>query len=115
MTIIQPILVLALLLILVVYLRYLRSTLADRLIALTVFSAALLSILFPEATNEVAHAMGIGRGADLYLYLFALGTVFCLIMVFSKLKHLEHVQTKLIRHAALLRPKSKLQNEQIES
>lgn len=33
------------------------------------------AVLFPEATNKLAHIFGIGRGADLLLYLLALAFI----------------------------------------
>ena len=45
------------------------------------FLLMVIVVLFPELTNEFAHSIGVGRGADLLLY----GTV--LILVFSILSN----------------------------
>ncbi len=35
---------------------------------LLVFGLAVIAIIFPDTTNDLAHAVGVGRGADLLLY-----------------------------------------------
>jgi len=39
-----------------------------KLIAIALFMAAVLAVLFPEITNDIANSVGVGRGADLLLY-----------------------------------------------
>lgn len=34
--------------------------------------AMVIAVLFPETTNQAAHIVGVGRGADLLLYVLAL-------------------------------------------
>jgi len=45
-------------------------------IALCLLAGAMIvAVLFPELTNQVAHAVGVGRGADLLLYGLAVAFV----------------------------------------
>ena len=37
--------------------------------------AMVVAVLFPETTNRAAHAVGVGRGADLLLYLLTLAFI----------------------------------------
>jgi hypothetical protein len=35
----------------------------------------IIAVLFPDSTNDLAHFVGVGRGADLLLYLLALAFI----------------------------------------
>jgi len=68
---------------------------------LTIWSGALLAIFFPDKTSELARLAGIGRGADVVIYL-SLALLFYL--VFRLHVYLEDVRTQvseLIRRDAL--------------
>ena len=53
-----------------------RSVAGRRLLLLGVSVAGIAAVLRPSLTTEVAHAVGVGRGADLVLYLLAASSVF---------------------------------------
>ena len=86
---------------LVLYLAFLRSKLLDRLVGLLLLSLAWFSILLPEYTTVVANLLGVGRGADLILYLFGLFTVFALIILYTHVRALRLQMTALVRHLAI--------------
>lgn len=57
----------------------------------------------PEDLNQLAHAVGVGRGADLALYM---GMSLCLLALVALLLQLRHLQgrfTLLAREVALIR------------
>ena len=91
---------------LVGYFVFWRSAALDRLIALSFFALACLAVTFPEMTNHIAAAFGVGRGADLLLYLFFVGSVFVGVLLYSKLMRVESRLTELVRHIALLEAQS---------
>ena len=84
--------------------RGLRSSGPHRvlLVRCLVWIAAGLGIAFPELVQVVAVLLGIGRGADVVLYLFVLlflGTAFFL---YARLRRQQQQVTELVRHLALL-------------
>jgi hypothetical protein len=101
MRLVQPLFIVALVITAFVYLSYFRTSLADRLIALSIFFAGFLAVLFPDMTSTVAHLVGVGRGVDLCLYLFSLATMFSLVMLYTKIARLERLNTELVRSIAI--------------
>lgn len=61
----------------------------------------LAAILKPELTVRAARAVGVGRGADLVLYLAILGGFVALLLVHTRMRRLESEITKIVRHIAL--------------
>jgi hypothetical protein len=85
----------------VLYFRYFRSQLKDRLTALVLFILTLIAVLFPETVTWSAHVLGVGRGTDLIIYLLSLCFVFVSLLLYSKLSRLEQKQTELVRQLAI--------------
>lgn len=75
-------------------------------IALAVALLATAGVWFawrPQDLNQLAHAVGVGRGADLALYM---GLSLCLLALVALLLQLRHLQsrfTQLAREVALMR------------
>jgi hypothetical protein len=61
----------------------------------------IIAIISPNITNNIAHTLGVGRGADLLLYVIAVAFVFQIINSFMKFKEYEHRLNKLARHIAI--------------
>ncbi|MCB0344071.1 MAG: DUF2304 domain-containing protein [Bdellovibrionales bacterium] len=101
MSSIQIILILGLFGSFLTYLSFFRSILFDRFAALVVFLLLFLAVLFPDSTTTVANMLGVGRGVDLVLYLFAIGTLFCIILLYTQLSKTKQVQTEIIRSIAI--------------
>src|SRR4051794_39244500 len=74
------------------------------LIRAAVWLAAAVAIAFPELPNAVAKALGIGRGADVVLYVLALAFVGVSFALYSRIVHLRRQMTDIVRHLALERP-----------
>ncbi len=85
-----------------VYLGLFRTVLRDRLLATALLATAVLFIIFPDATTDVAHVLGVVRGADLLLYLCVVITAFMFVLVFSRLGKLDRAQTEIIRRLAIV-------------
>lgn len=79
----------------------LRNSLFDFLLLLLLIGAALIFIIFPEITNEIAHRMGVGRGADLVFYTSILIFWFVILKLYARIRKMEQIITKLVRRDAL--------------
>ena|ERR1700761_6651587 len=84
-----------------------RSRLWYRLIAILFFLMATAFVLFPDATNVIAHQLGVGRGADLLLYINVLATLHVFLLLYAKIRKLEQklaleIRALAIRDAQLL-------------
>jgi hypothetical protein len=100
-TLIQPILVAALFIAVVVYLSRLRSKAADRLIVIVIFAISSLLVIHPELASAVAKRVGVGRGVDLVFYVAIPGLAFLLLLVIAKLRELNAKLTAVVREQAL--------------
>ena len=85
----------------VVYFTRLRSRLLDRLLVLAVAGLGAAMVVAPDATNGVANAVGVNRGADLVFYVSLLGLGFLWLLLFSKVRESEQRQTELARAIAI--------------
>ncbi len=71
--------------------------------ALAMLGVAGFFVVVPEATNRLAHAVGVGRGADLLTYLVELALFFIIIHYYTLFVDLDARVTALVREIALLR------------
>jgi len=60
-----------------------------------------VAIWLPETTNIVADLVGIGRGADLIIYLWILLSFFLILKLHIAMRAQSETMTKLARHIAL--------------
>ena len=61
-------------------------------------------VLFPEHTNELAHFVGVGRGADLVLYCWLVISIIVSLNLQSQILQLQRLITELAREMALKDP-----------
>ncbi len=66
-------------------------------------AAGAWAVLFPEMTDEVANAVGVGRGVDLITYIFEVAALFVLIHYYTKFVELQRQITDLTREMTILR------------
>jgi hypothetical protein len=78
-----------------------RSKLASRLVAVFFSIAAIGFILFPNSTTTVAHAVGVGRGTDLLLYIWIFAGIHAILMLHIQMRRLERKLTDEIRANAI--------------
>jgi hypothetical protein len=64
-------------------------------------------IVSPETSNDVAHSVGVGRGADLLLYLLTLAFIFMILNLYLKDKEEQRRITQLARKVAILEANEK--------
>ena len=101
MKLIQLILIVGFVAALLTYLRFLKSSLRDRVIAVAFFGSAVVAIAVPDLTQRVANAVGVGRGADLTFYLLSLGFIFVSVLLYSKVTRLTRTLTEVVRRVAI--------------
>lgn len=73
-------------------------------IRLGLFAVVLIGYLFvwvPELTNIMANLMGIGRGADLIMYLWIVVSLFLIMRLHIRLREQSELITKIAREHAL--------------
>ena len=101
MTIIQIILVIGVILIAIyMYLR-LRSSLFDVVLIVLFFAVGIFFVFFPETTNDIAHRLGVSRGADLLSYNGILFLFFLILKLYSRLRRIEQKFTELVRNKSI--------------
>ncbi len=102
MKLIQLILIISLLAILISYFRWFRSAVMDKLLIACILLAGIVLVVFPDVTNRLAAALGVGRGADLVFYLFIVAFCYLILLVYAKIKKLEQQLAELTRRQALM-------------
>jgi hypothetical protein len=60
-------------------------------------------VVRPGLTNNIAALFGVGRGADLIIYLSLVGLGLVTLLLYSKLQETEDQLTELVRAIALLK------------
>ena len=78
-----------------------RSKLGYRLLAAFFFLTAITFVIFPGSTSIIAHALGVGRGADLLLYLGLLAGIHSFLLLYLRTRRLESRMTEQIRAIAI--------------
>lgn len=68
---------------------------------LVLWIAAAASVAYPEGVAIIARAIGIGRGADLVLYLSILFMFAGFFTVYLRFRRLDEQLTKIVRHLAI--------------
>lgn len=64
-------------------------------------AVAVWFILQPELTNNIAHMIGVGRGADLVFYICILLFWYVLIRLYARIRKLEEIVTEMVRQSAV--------------
>ena len=85
----------------VVYAVRVRSVVWDRVVLIALGTVGLVLALQPELANEMAHAVGVGRGADLLVHVFVLFSLFHIVHIGYRLRRLERQITQQVRSSAL--------------
>ncbi len=101
MTSIQIVLITLSLLIAVFGSHAFQAKLPSRLLAAFFFITATGLILFPTTTTVLAHALGVGRGADLLLYIAILAGIHAVLMLYVRTRRLDRKITEQIRASAI--------------
>jgi hypothetical protein len=82
----------------------LRRSVAGKGVALfrcLIWIAAALAITFPASMQTIATSIGIGRGADVVLYLFVLAFLVTSFYFYARTVRLQRQITEIVRHIAI--------------
>jgi hypothetical protein len=88
----------------VYFLRW-RSRVADRLLATGMAALAAAGILAPDSATWAAHALGVGRGVDLVMYLSLFTLSYLWVLLYAKERQTQQKMTKLVRALAIANAK----------
>jgi hypothetical protein len=66
-----------------------------------VLVAAAFAVVFPDMLTRLAHQVGVGRGADLVLYVMAVTFMLVSVVLFRRITELERRYTQLARALAV--------------
>ena len=83
-----------------------RNTALRRLFGAGMLGAAATAVIWPNMVSGIAHRMGVGRGADLVLYVLALVSLFVWVSMYRRFHELERRLTSLTQHIALSEARS---------
>jgi hypothetical protein len=73
-------------------------------IVMALLAVGAAAVIAPEqALNDIAHAFGVGRGADLVTYLLEVAVLFVLLHYYTKFVELQRSVTELTRELAIVR------------
>jgi small membrane protein len=77
-----------------------RAFVPALVIAVSALAGAVL-VVFPELSNDIAHLVGVGRGADLIFYCFMVATLAVTLNIHLRLRSEHEAVTALARQMAL--------------
>ncbi len=100
-TIIQVVLTICIALIAIYMYMRLRSGLFDVILIGLFFAVGTFFVLFPETTNDIAHFVGVSKGANLFLYTAILFLFFLILKLYSRLRRVEQKFTEFVRNKSL--------------
>ncbi len=78
-----------------------RSKVTCRLITAFLFCLAVLLVMLPDLTTDMARALGVGRGTDLLLYIVFFAGVHTFLLLYMRTRKLERKLTDAIRALAI--------------
>lgn len=67
----------------------------------TLFSSAIIAVVFPALTSKVASALGIGRGADAIIYTSVVILFYLVFRLYVYIKDIRQEMTELVSKLAL--------------
>jgi hypothetical protein len=78
-----------------------RTRAWKRLLLVALVAVGVVSILYPNLTTEVANQVGVGRGADLLLYLLTAVFLYVVVGFYLRFRDVERQMTVLARRLAV--------------
>lgn len=73
-----------------------------KILAILFVLLAIIAVISPNVTNNIARFVGVGRGADLLLYLLTLAFIFNMLSTYIQEKRLQKRIVLLARKIAIL-------------
>jgi len=69
--------------------------------------AVSVAVLLPQTTTLLANLVGVGRGADLVIYISIVAVFYIIFRIFVKIEKIEQDITKIVREIGLKEEKEK--------
>jgi len=101
---IQVLLITGIILVGVYFLVRLHNSIMDILLLVVMVGTGIAFVLFPGITQQLAHKLGVGRGADLVFYLSIMIFWFVILKLYSRIRKLEKILTQVVRKDTLNSP-----------
>jgi hypothetical protein len=101
---ISQLIIVATVLVFLLYALRLRTMLRDRIVFVVIVLTGVALAIHPDLSTRLANAIGIGRGADLMLYMFILFSLFQTVHLAARLKNIDARITSVVRDSALANP-----------
>ncbi|RYG21515.1 MAG: DUF2304 domain-containing protein [Chitinophagaceae bacterium] len=98
---IKIILLIPLLLLIILMLPRFRKHALSRMIMILISLLGVVFVLFPSLSSKLAQYVGVGRGADLIIYVFIVFSFLYNIYMYAKLRIIQQDQTEIIKNIAL--------------
>jgi hypothetical protein len=73
-----------------------------KIFAILFFIIAIITVIFPDTTNDIAHWFGVARGADLLLYILTMAFIFGMFSSYIQEKRLQKRIVILARKIAII-------------
>lgn len=77
------------------------------------FLCGAVAVILPSTTNRVAHALGVGRGADLLFYLVTVAFIAHVMITYMNRQEDRQRTTRIVRQMALLQAEQNEHNKRI--
>ena len=104
---IKIILIVPLVLLVLLFIVQLRNRTFYRFSLILIVLIGIFFVINPDFTTTLAHKLNVGRGTDLLFYICAVAGFIALLMLYSKLRKIETIQTQIIQNAAIESAKKK--------
>jgi hypothetical protein len=85
----------------VYYFIRLRNSIFDIVLLIAMIATAIFFVLSPGSANDLAHWLGVGRGADLVFYTSILIFWFIILKLYARIRRLEQTITQIVRKEAI--------------
>ena len=72
-----------------------------RIVAVLILLLGVTGVFFPDLVTQIAHSVGVGRGADLVLYALVIAFLFSTLGLYQRLRKLEDRYVELSRRVAI--------------
>jgi hypothetical protein len=84
-----------------IYVFRFRTVLTDRIVLLSLACAGIILVIDPAISTWLANRIGIGRGADLIMYIFLVFCLFRFVGIASQSNAVDRRMTHIIREIAI--------------
>ena len=78
-----------------------KNSLIDLFIIFVFLLTGMVFVAFPSITNKVAHAIGVGRGADMIFYLFIILFIFVILKMYARIRRIEQKLNAMVSENAI--------------